>query len=126
MRESSEVPFVFDQALKLVELRQPIYDWVFHDWVAAEFIHPVTGQKLHLYTRVKKIRFRNNMAEILYALVISGDADWWSGNAKYNRHWNLAAGSADRPLLDNYVLVSVARIDYPPQYPNDVIHYYNQ
>ncbi len=113
-----------DYALKLVELISASYDRLWHDWVAAEFIDPRTGQTLWLFNRVKKVRFSNRMADILYALVISGDADWWSGNASNASHWNLAAGSADRQILRNYVLVSVARIDYPPQHAGDGIHYY--
>lgn len=124
--EGGQVYFNFDDDLKLIELKVPVYDYVTHDWVAAVFIHPRTGDKITLFNRVKKIRFRNNMAEILYALVISGDSDWWSGNARYNRHWNLGSGSSDRKILNDYKLMSVARIDYPPQHPYDRIHYYGE
>jgi hypothetical protein len=126
----SDLRSIVDKALVLVELAELGYSWLWHDWCSAEFQDPVTGKRFYLFNRLKRVRFENNMRVIVNALVRLErggiDNDWWSGNATHARHWYLATSAADRALLRKHVLLSVTRIDYPPQFDGDVIHYYGQ
>src|SRR5262249_44633530 len=102
----SDIPYDFDKALVLIEFLANGFSGWYHDWVGATFMDPVTGKTLVLFNRYPRSAFDAHMGKILYALVISGDSDWWDGWDTYKHHWNLAAGSSDREILRRLVLLS--------------------